>query len=47
MELFDPALLSHEKTEMIHMGQQMMEMIKPYNPEILSGSEVTKIITKI
>ena len=47
VDIFDPALLSLEKTEMFHMGQQMMEMIRAYNPEILAGAEVNKEITKI
>ena len=47
VEIFDPSLLSLEKTEMIHMGQQMMEMIKAYNPEILAGAQVNKVISKI
>jgi PmbA protein len=47
VDIFDPALLSLEKTEMIHMGQQMMEMIKAYNPEILAEAQVNKVITTI
>lgn len=47
VDIFDPALLTLEKTEMIHMGQQMMEMIKAYNPEILAGAQVNKVITKV
>jgi PmbA protein len=47
VDIFDPALLTLEKAEMIHMGQQMMEMIKAYNPEILAGAQVNKVITKI
>ncbi|MFN2304678.1 MAG: TldD/PmbA family protein [Anaerolineales bacterium] len=47
VDIFDPALLSLEKTEMIHLGNQIMEMIKAYNPEILAGAQVNKVITKI
>ena len=47
VDIFDPDLLTLEKTEMIHMGQQMMEMVKAYNPEILAGAQVNRVITKI
>lgn len=46
VDIFDPALFSLEKPEMIHMGQQMMEMIKAYNPEILAEARVNKVITR-
>ena len=47
VKVFDPALLPLEKPEMIHMGQQMMDMIKTYNPEILAGSAVYKTVSKV
>jgi len=47
VQIFDPALLTLEKPEMISMGQQMMDMVKSYNPEILSGALVQKIIYKV
>lgn len=47
VEIFDPTLLPLEKPEMISMGQQMMDMIKAYNPEILSGALVQKTIYKL
>ena len=47
VDIFDPALLSLEKTQMIHMGQEMMEMIRAYNPEILAAAEVNKVTTSI
>lgn len=47
VQIFDPALLTLEKPEMIRMGQQMMDMVKSYNPEILSGALVQKIIYKV
>lgn len=47
VEIFDPALLPLEKPEMIHMGQQMMDMIKSYNPEILAAAVVNKVVYKV
>lgn len=47
VQIFDPALLPLEKPEMIRMGQQMMDMIKTYNPEILAGAGVQKTIYKV
>lgn len=47
VEIFDPAILPLEKPEMIRMGQQMMDMIKSYNPEILAGAAVQKNIYKV
>jgi PmbA protein len=44
---FDPAILSVEKPEMIRMGQQMMDMIKSYNPQILAGASVSKTVYKV
>ena len=46
VKIFDPALLPLEKPEMIRMGQQMMDMIKTYNPEILAGASVNKSVYK-
>ncbi|HNT25433.1 MAG TPA: TldD/PmbA family protein [Anaerolineales bacterium] len=47
VKIFDPALLPLEKPEMIRMGQQMMDMIKSYNPEILAGAAVSKTLYKV
>jgi PmbA protein len=47
VKIFDPALLPLEKPEMIRMGQQMMEMVKTYNPEILAGASVNKTVYKV
>jgi len=47
VKIFDPELLPLKKPEMISMGQQMMDMIKAYNPEILAGAGVNRTITKI
>lgn len=47
VEIFDPALLPLEKPEMIRVGQQMMDMIKSYNPEILAAAALTKTITRV
>ena len=44
---FDPELIPLQKPEMIRMGQQMMDMIKAYNPEILAGAGVNRKITRI
>jgi PmbA protein len=46
VQVFDATLLPLQKPEMIHMGQQMMDMIKSYNPEILAGAVVNKVIYK-
>jgi PmbA protein len=46
VKTFDPDLLPLEKPEMIHMGQQMMDMVNAYNPEILAGAAVNKTIHK-
>ncbi len=45
--VFDPELLPLQKPEMIHMGQQMMDMIKSYNPEILAGAAINRTIYKV
>jgi PmbA protein len=47
VKTFDPALLPLEKPEMIRIGQQMMDMIKTYNPEILAGAAVHKVLYKV
>jgi PmbA protein len=47
VKIFDPALLPLEKPEMISMGQQMMDMIKTYNPEILANAVVNKTLYKV
>lgn len=47
VNVFDPKLLELEKLEMIHMGQQMMDMIKSYNPDIMTSSEVDKTVAKV
>lgn len=47
VKIFDPALLPLAKPEMIRMGQQMMDMILAYNPEILAGASIYKTISKV
>jgi len=47
VKIFDPALLPLEKPEMIRMGQQMMDMVKTYNPEILAGASINKTVYKV
>ncbi|HSB65245.1 MAG TPA: TldD/PmbA family protein, partial [Anaerolineales bacterium] len=47
VKIFDPALVPLQKPEMIRIGQQMMDMIKAYNPEILAGASVYKTISKV
>ena len=47
VKIFDPALLPLEKPEMIRMGQQMMDMIKSYNPKILAGAGINKTVYKV
>jgi len=47
VKIFDPDLIPLQKPEMISMGQQMMDMIKAYNPEILAGAVVNRTINKI
>jgi len=47
VKIFDPTLLPLEKPEMIRMGQQMMDMVKTYNPEILAGASVNKTVYKV
>lgn len=47
VKIFDPQLLPLQKPEMISMGQQMMDMIKAYNPDILAGAGVNRTITRI
>jgi PmbA protein len=47
VKTFDPELLALEKTEMVHMGQQMMDMINAYDPEIQAAASVNKTVQKI
>ena len=47
LKIFDPELIPLQKPEMISMGQQMMDMIKAYSPEILAGAGVNRTITRI
>ncbi|MBN1665571.1 MAG: TldD/PmbA family protein [Anaerolineales bacterium] len=47
VKIFDPDLLPLEKPEMIRVGQQMMDMIKSYNPEILTSAAVRKHVTRV
>ncbi len=47
VKIFDPDLIPLQKPEMIRMGQQMMDMIKAYNPEILAGAVVNRTLNKI
>jgi PmbA protein len=47
VKIFDPELLGLEKPEMIRMGQQMMDMIKTYNPQILANAGVYKTVSRV
>jgi len=47
VKIFDPALLPLEKPEMIRMGQQMMDMVKTYNPEIQARASINKTLYKV
>jgi len=47
VDIFDPALLPLKKPEMIRIGQHMMDMIKAYNPEILAGAAINKVVYKV
>jgi PmbA protein len=47
VKIYDPSLLPLAKPEMIRMGQQMMDMIKTYNPEILAGASVYKTVSRV
>ena len=47
VKVFDPSLLGLEKPEMIRIGQQMMDMIKAYNPEILATAELYKTVSRV
>jgi PmbA protein len=43
----DPELISLEKPEMIHLGEDMMGMVKSYNGDILAAAKLNKTIAKI
>jgi PmbA protein len=47
VKTYDPELLGLEKPEMIHLGEDMMGMIKSYNADILAGAKLNKTISKI
>lgn len=47
VKIYDPAAEKLEKPEMIHMGKDMMEMVKASNPEIQAGATVTRTISKV
>jgi len=47
VKIFDAQLLQLAKPEMIHIGQQMMDMIKAYNPEILAGAASIRIFINL
>ena len=42
VEIFDPSLLELDKPEMICTGQEMIDMIKTYNPDILTYATINK-----
>ncbi len=46
VKTYDPALLPLAKPEMIRLGRKMMDRIKAYNPEILAGAELGKMVTQ-
>lgn len=47
VKTFDPELLPLAKPEMMHVGQQMIDMLKTYNPEILTEAGVGKTISRV
>ncbi|MBA7696121.1 hypothetical protein ES703_104763 [subsurface metagenome] len=46
VKTYDPALLPLAKPEMIRLGRKMMDRIKAYNTEILTGAELGKTVTQ-
>jgi PmbA protein len=46
VEIFDSAVQELKKPEMIHIGKDMMEMVKSSNSEILADATVTRTISK-
>jgi PmbA protein len=47
VKTYDPALLSLDKPEMIHMGQGMMDMLKAYSPEIVASAGLSRTVSQI
>jgi PmbA protein len=47
VKVYDPALPPVTKAEMIQIGQEMMDQLKTYNPDILVEAEVTKRIRQL
>jgi len=47
VKIFDPDLLTLDRSEMIQFGQQMMDLIKSYNPEIVTESEIDRTIQEV
>jgi PmbA protein len=47
VKTYDPELLPLEKPEMIHLGEDMMGMVKSYNADILAAAKLNKTIAKI
>ena len=44
VKIYDPAVLDVSKGEMVDLGKEMMAVVKDYNPEILLGSSLTKVV---
>jgi PmbA protein len=47
VKTYDPELLPLAKPEMIHLGKDMMGMVKSYNADILAAAKLNKTISKM
>jgi PmbA protein len=46
VKVYDEEVLPVTKPEMVQIGQEMMELVKEYNPDILLGADVSKKVSK-
>jgi PmbA protein len=46
VKVYDEEVLPVTKPEMVQIGQEMMELVKEYNPDILLGADVSKTVSK-
>jgi len=46
VKVYDEEVLPVTKPEMIQIAQEMMELVKEYNPDILFGADVSKKVSK-
>jgi PmbA protein len=46
VEVYDERVPSVTQPEMIQVGQEMLELVKAYNPDILVGAEIGKRVTR-